>query len=368
MKVSLIGKNVVAVFAICIFTAVVFSQNSNQHEDFDALIAKAYAFLTQGKNDEAIAAATKAAKVQPSDNRSYAIAGAAYMAKWKMQEASDLFALAIKFSPGNPVLHYMKGRADRFRNAREDGLVSVRKAIELRPNYAEAYLLLGDLLIKGDERGAAFHKAIDLDPSLLDAYDYLGIKLENIKKDEKAAEEVYRTAIEIDPKKMAGRFSLGRLLVKQGRLAEARKLWTERTSDEDRTFPNFNTVLKRAENLETAKQAYAKTPNDPEILLQLGVAIMDGDHWVVDGRWEKAIVYFKKVLEIKPGFAKAQYAICKAYVEMADVYKEKNKILDQELEKLKTLDSKMADDVVEYRRTYSGGLKAAVPPPPAKKQ
>ena len=41
MKVSLIGKNVVTVFAICIFTAAVFSQNSNQHEDFDALIAKA---------------------------------------------------------------------------------------------------------------------------------------------------------------------------------------------------------------------------------------------------------------------------------------------------------------------------------------
>lgn len=360
-------KKVFDFLAICILATAVGGQNSTKPDDFDTLIVKAYTLMTQGKNDEAIAVATKAAKLRPTDNRPYALAGAAHMAQWKTQEASDLFALAVKLSPGNPVLHYMKARADRFRNAREEALVSVRKAIELRPGYAEAYLLLGDLLVKSDEREAAFRMAIELDPKLVDAYYYLGMQLENIKKDEKLAEEVYRTAVEVDTKKMAGRFDLGRLLVKQGRLEGARKVWNERTSDEDRSFPNFIIVLKRAENLEIAKEAYAKSPDDSEVVLQMGLATMDGDHWVVDGRWEKAIMYFKKALNLKPDFTKAQYAICKAYVEMADVYKDKNKTLDQELEKLKKLDAKMADDIAEYRRTYSGGLKAVGPPPPAKK-
>lgn len=361
-------KTILSIIALCAFTFSVFGQSSAPAGDgFDKFIVEAYTLYSQQKYEEALTACKKAAELRPTDNRPYAISGAVHLAQWKMQEASDLFALAIKFSPSNPVLHYMKARADRFRNAREDGLVSIRRAIELRPNYAEAYLLLGDLLVKDDERTAAFRKAIELDPKLVDAYYYLGMQLENVKKDEKAAEEVYRTAIEIDPKKMAGRFNLGRLLVKQGRLAEARKVWNARTSDEDRTFPNFITVLVRAERLEAAKQAHAKNPNDPEANLQMGLAVMDGDHWVVDGRWERAIVYFKKALAIKPDLTKAQHAICKAYVEMADVFKSKNEILDQELAKLRKLDSKLADDVVEYRRTYSGGLKAAGPPPPPAK-
>lgn len=364
MRIKAISFLVIGIFAI-----TAYGQGSSQPDDFETLIVKAYTLLMQQKYDEAITTSTKAAEVRPTDNRPYALAGAAHMAQWKVEEASALFALAIKFSPGNPVLHYMKASADRFRNAHKEGLVSVRKAIELRPNYAEAYLLLGDLLTKGDEREAAFRKAIELDPKLVDAYYYLGMQLENIKKDEKTAEEAYRTAIEIDPNKMAGRFDLGRLLVKQGRLAEARSVWNERTSDKDSTFPNFITILTRAENLERAKVAYAKSPNDPEVVLQMGLALMDGDHWVVDGRWEKAIIYFKHALDLKPDFAKAQHAICKAYVEMADVSedKEKNRILDQELEKLRKLDPRLADDIVEYRRTYSGGLKAVGPPPPAKK-
>lgn len=358
----------ISFLVFCIFAITAYGQRGTQTDDFEALIVKAYSLLVQQKYDEAITTSTKAAEVRPTDNRPYALAGASRMAQWKVEEASALFALAIRFSPGNPVLHYMKARADRFRNAREEGLASVRKAIELRPNYADAYLLLGDLLVKGDEREAAFRKAIELDPKLVNAYYYLGMQLENIKKDEKAAEEIYRTAIEIDPNKMVGRFDLGRLLVKQGRLVEARRVWNERTSDKDNALPNFITFLIRAENLVKAKQAYGVSPDDPEVVLQMGIATMDGDHWVVDGRWENAIIYFKKALKLKPDFAKAQHAICKAYVEMADVSKdkEKNRILDQELEILRKLDPKLADDIVEYRRTYSGGLKIVGPPPPAK--
>lgn len=369
VKKESMKKNVINFLIICALFATGFGQSNSQPDDFDTLIVKAYTLLTQGKNDEAIAAATKAAGVRPTDNRPYALAGAAHMTQWKVEEASNLFALAIKFSPANPVLRYMKARADRYRNARDEGLISVRKAIELRPDYAEAYLLLGDLLTKSNEREAAFRKAIELDSKLVDAYYYLGMQLENIKKDAKAAEEAYRTAIEIDPNKMMGRFDLGRLLVKQGRLADARRVWKERTSDKDNTFPNFITILTRAENLEKAKRAYATSPNDPEVVLQMGLAIMEGDHWVVDGRWEQAIIYFKKALDLKPDFAKAQHAICRAYVEMADVSKdkEKNRILDRELEKLRKFDPRLADDIVEYRRTYSGGFKAVGPPPPAKK-
>jgi tetratricopeptide (TPR) repeat protein len=339
---------------------------TTRQDEFDELLMKAYTLYRDGKHEEALAICKKAMEMRPDDNRPWAIAGVVYMGQRKMQEASDALAVAIRLSPGNPVLHYTKARADRFRNAREEGLASVRKAIELKPDYAEAYLLLGDLLGVGKgnegESAAAYRKAIELDPKLLDAYKYLGNRLEG-QKDERGAEEAYRTAMQADPKKASGRTDLGRLLVKQGRLAEARELWNGRTTDEDRTFPNFITVLERAEKLEAAKQAYAKNPNDAEANLQIGLATMEGDHWVVDGRQERAIEYFKKALEIKPDFAKAQHAICKAYVQMADTFKAKNKELDEELAKLRKMDPKLADEIVEYRKTYSGGFKVAAPSP-----
>jgi len=340
---------------------------SSSRDDFDRLLAEALKYYREQKWQDLIAVGEKMVKLRPEDNRGYAMSAAGYLALWKMDEASALLALAIRFSPGNPVLHYHKARADRFRNARDEGLVSVRKAIELKPGYAEAYLLLGDLLTKEDEKINAYRKAIEIDPKLVDAYRYLGMELER-RKDEKTAEEVYRTALQIDPKRASGFYDLGRLMVKQKRLREARELWEKRPEVEDNTFPNFISLLERAETLETATAAYAKNPKDAEANLLMGLATMDGDHWVVDGRQEKAIVFFRKALEARPDFAKAQYAICKAYVQIADTYTKKNKELDQELAKLRKMDEKLASEIVEYRKTYEGGLKGvpAGPPPPAK--
>ena len=172
------------------------------------------------------------------------------MAEWKMKSASESLAKAISYSPNNEKLHYAKAQSDRYRNAKEEGLVSVRKAIELNPLYAEAYLLLGDLLSIGasghKESIEAFRKAIELRPGLLEAYRQLGMALK-VSKDEKGAEEVYRKAMEIDPKRMASRFDLGRLLVEQGRLAEAREVWNKRSSDEDKSVSEISLLsLNRA--------------------------------------------------------------------------------------------------------------------------
>lgn len=86
---------------------------------------------------------------------------------------------------------------------------------------------------------------------------------------------------------------------------------------------------------------------------------MEGDSWVVDGRQKRAIVYFKQGLELKPDSARAQYAICKAYIQIADTFRKEKKVLDEEMAKLRKLDPKLANDLEEYRKNYKGGIIAS---------
>jgi superkiller protein 3 len=329
------------------------------NSDFTALIKSALDLYAQKKYDEALGLSLKAIAARPNDFRGHYAAGVTYLATWKMKSASEAFAKAASLNPNNSKLYYYKAVADRYRNASDEGTVAARKAVELEPSFAEAYYTLGELLAMGskDRKGAieAFRTAIKLKPDFFKAYDQLGMHLEG-DKDLKGAEELYITALALDPQKMACRFDLGRLLVKQGRLTEARILWNERKFDEKNVFPAFITLLERAEKLKQAEDALAQKPNDTELLLNMGLMVMEGESWVVDGRQERAIAYFNKALAVNPRFVRAQYAICKAYVQIADTFKDKNKNVDEELAKLKKMDVKLAEEIVEYRKTYKGGL------------
>lgn len=327
-------------------------------QDIEGLIQTAIESYQKGQFSEALAQCAKAKTLNSGDFRAYALAGLIWMAQWKMDNAAQEFATAIQLRPQNKELYVFKARADANRGKTDEAIAGARKALEIDPNHAEAFAALGEALQMKAKREteaiAAYQSALKLNPKLLDVYDSLGQIYLDVK-DVKKAEEIFRQGMVADPQHMSGRFNLGRLLVDQGRLTEARQLWEERTSDEDRVRPTFITVLTRAENLKKASEALAQKPNDPEALVEMGLAVMDGDSWVIDDRQERAIVYFRKALTIKPGSVKAQYNIVKAMVQDAARNEKK---LNRELAKLRQLDPKLAKEMEDYRKNYEGGLIA----------
>ena len=335
-----------------------------QGTETDRLLQAAHELYKQRKFDEALANLSKAADLSPKDFRPHVLAGFVYLAQRKLKNASQEFENAIQLNPKDKKLYLYKGQTDRLRNAHAEALATYRRAVEVDPNFAEAYSLIGELLMWDKDRQpegiAAFQKAIKLDPHLFAAYEGLGQLFAYAKRD-KEAEEVLRQGMAADPKKMSGRFVLGRMLVKQGRLKEARELWNGRTSDKDNTIPSFIAVLERAEKLQKATDALAKNPKDPDRLIEMGFVVMEGDSWVVDGRQKRAIAYFRQALDMDPARTRAQYGIVKAYIQIADTFKDENKNVDLELAKLKTLDAKLANELEEYRKTYQGGLRAVAP-------
>lgn len=354
-------KLITLVLLVVVSAGAAAPATQQQSPDADTLFRSALSLYEQRKYDEALAKSSEAAKASPNDYRPPALNGFIYMAQRKFKSSSEAFAAAIGLQPQARELYITKAEVDRMRNAHEEALATTLKATAMFPDYAEAHAQLGDMLQYDKQRHAeainALRTAIKLKPTLQQPYAILGNILA-ADKDEKGAEEVFRQGMAADPKQMAGRFALGRLLVKQGRLAEARKVWEGRTSDTDNEYPQFIELLTRAENLKRATETLAEKPNDPDALVDMGLAVMDGDHWVIDGRQQRALVYFQKALQLKPDFARAQYGIVKAYIQGIGP-KDEKKSLERELAKLRKLDPKLAAEMDEYRKTYVSGIIAS---------
>jgi TolB-like protein/DNA-binding winged helix-turn-helix (wHTH) protein/Flp pilus assembly protein TadD len=178
---------------------------------------------------------------------------------------------------------------DGFRQA----IVCFKKAIDDDPNYAAAYAGLADsyammssyLLVPPSEfmpkaRAAAL-KAIEIDDSLAEAHTSLAIVDENYDWDLKLAEKEYRRAIELNPSYSTAHQWYAECLAFEGRFDEA--------------------LAESARALQL----------DP---LSLIVAADNGAALYFARRNQLAIQRFRTVLDIHPGFPRAQLIIG-AYVE-----------------------------------------------------
>ena len=100
--------------------------------------------------------------------------------------------------------------------------ICYRRSIELDPAYSQTYLNLGVLCAgkkRFDEAEAAYEQAIALDPGSPVGWSNLGVLYACMKR-EAEAEQCYRRALSLNDSYRTARFNLSYLLLRQGRFEE----------------------------------------------------------------------------------------------------------------------------------------------------
>ena len=105
----------------------------------------------------------------------------------------------------------------------DEAVACYRRALELKPDYAEAHNNLGTAFKdqgKLDEAVACYRRALELKPDFAEAHNNLGIALKDQGKLDEAV-ACYRRALELKPDYAEAHNNLGNALKDQGKLDEA---------------------------------------------------------------------------------------------------------------------------------------------------
>jgi tetratricopeptide (TPR) repeat protein len=170
------------------------------------------------------------------------------------------------------VLGLLEADSENYAQAIEN----YQKAIQLNPEYADAYYNLGNALYRQGQLEQAienYQKAIQLNPEYADAYYNLGIALSDHGQLAQAIEN-YQKAIQLDPGKVLAYNNLGNALCKQGQ-------------------------LKRA--IQNYQKAIQLNPEYALAYYNLGIALSD------HGQLAQAIENYQKAIQLNPEYADAYY-------------------------------------------------------------
>ena len=102
-----------------------------------------YIYVNQGKPELAIAALEEARKSNPKDINLLLNQAQMYIKLERMDKFGELMIEAVALDPTNPVLFFNLGVVNANENKTEAAIGFYKKAIELDPNYGDAYLNLG---------------------------------------------------------------------------------------------------------------------------------------------------------------------------------------------------------------------------------
>lgn len=199
------------------------------------------------------------------------------------------FREAVRLEPQNPILHADLASAMIASGDVDGARARAHLALELSPDLPEGHLNLGLALqeLRGpsdDEAMKCFRRAIDIKPDMAGAYLALGVGLHECG-DSDGAIDNYQRALALDPRFVEAHTNLGNIYRLQNRFAEAEEHYRAAFSIRDDiadVWGNLGVTLHEQGRYEDALKAYDRAvelaPGSPEIRRNRGmVRLATGD-------------------------------------------------------------------------------------------
>ncbi len=289
----------------------------------EQIINQAFKFHSQGNLKEAAKYYRHFINKGYKDHRVFSNFGIILIAIKNFQEAELVTRKAIELKPNFAEAHANLGNILRALGNLQEAELSTRKAIELKPNIAANYSNLGHILKdngKLQEAELSTRKAIELKPDFAEAHANLGNILKNLGNLQEA-ELFTRKAIELNPNYAMAHSNLGSLLKDLGNLQEAESYYRKAIKlnpDYANNYSNLGSLLRDIGNLQEAEVSNRKAielkPNFADAYANLGNIMLDL------GNLQEAENYYLRALELNP----LDQTIKSKLINLLTIFKPKN--------------------------------------------
>jgi len=266
-----------------------------------------------GQFDQAIKAFDRIITFTPNQASAHYNLGNVYRDKGLIQQALDAYTKALELKPNyqeafNNLTIALESHDQNFTKRQTDVLIHYQKLQVASAKIADKHFETGLIHHKDgmlDEAINAYKKAIEQFPNFAEAYNNIGIALKEQGK-LKEALEAYSKTLNIKPNYAEAYNNIGVALNAQGKREEAIEAYNKATAikpDYAEAYYNIGNTFKEQGKLEDAIEAYNKAtnikPDYAEAYNNIGIALNE------QGKREEAIEAYNKATAIKPDYAEA---------------------------------------------------------------
>ena len=195
--------------------------NSNYFEKNKKKILNLY---NEKKFLELIKQGTKLLKLDSKDTQLIYLLGLSSINLQKFGDAEKYFKKLLQ-NKQSAELYYIYGNIQKKLNKYYDAIVSFENAIELKPDFSEAYNNLGNtkkIINKREEAILCYQKAISFKNNNIEALISLSVILKEDKNYDELI-EVYKKILKLDEKNIKTLYNLGSAYLFKGNISEGRE-------------------------------------------------------------------------------------------------------------------------------------------------
>ena len=178
---------------------------------------------SQGQLQKALSYTSRMLGQFPNSVILYNISGASNAGLMQFDAAIANYKKALKIKPDYAEAYNNLGAVLKDKGDLEAAIDSCKKALKIKPDYAEAYINMGNALQDNGDLEAAidsYKKALKINPNHADAYYNMGNALQD-NCDLEAAIDSYKKALKINPNHAEVHGNLGLAFVEAGKRTNA---------------------------------------------------------------------------------------------------------------------------------------------------